>query len=307
MQPLSGTRSSLDSVSVGSPSVAPEDSSALSMASILARLASNWDEDDPAYDPRLRFEEDSDTGDEGDKGDDEVSSTSSSIDHTIPDYLPTRNFDNIDNKDVGSRFEDSPVSCVDSPVSELTLPTSDDDRYDDFAVPSPIILKPSRKHFNRRHGIYGGLVEKDVGENPSPELLADSPASDSTLPISFGSESDEFEALSANVLEPSREHLNRRLGIFGDTSKQVLSPSEVPFPVSVDDAVACGGLPSHRQRLLSTHSLRPQRKRVSGLQPLQLPRIVSMRHLVVGDALPPKDTSRRVSHWVHEPSGSAGA
>jgi hypothetical protein len=148
--------------------------------------------------------------------------------------------------------------------------------------------------------------ETYIRESPSPELLADSPASDSTSPTSVGSESDEFEALSANVLERSREHLNRRLGImiFGDTSKQVLSPS---FPVSLDDMVSCGGLSSRRQRLLSTHSLRPQRKRVSGLQPLQLPRIVSMRHLALGDPLPPKDTFRRVSHWVHEPRGSAGA
>jgi hypothetical protein len=207
----------------------------------------------------------------------------------------------------GSRFEDSPVSWVDSPVSGSSSPTSEVDRYDDLAAPSSITLKAIRKHSNRRHGIYGSLVGKDIRESPLPELLADSPASDSTSPTSVGSESDEFEALSANVLKRSREHLNRRLGIFGDTSKQVLSPSEVPFPVSVDDAVACDPLPSRRQRLLSTHSLRPQRKRVSGLQPLQLPRIVSMRHLALGDPLPPKDTFRRVSHWVHEPRGSAGA
>ena len=283
--------------------MAPEDSSALSMASILARLASDWDDDDPAYDPRLRFEEDLDTGDEGD---DEISSTLSGIDRAVPDYFPSRNLDNIENNDVGLLFEDSPVSWVDSPVSESTSPTSEDDRYDDLAAPSPAILKPSRKHFNRRHGIYGGLVGKDIRESPSPELLADSPASDSTSPTSVGSESDEFEALSTNVLAHSRKHLNRRFGIFGDTPKQVLSPSEVPFPVSVNDAVACDPLPSRRQRLLSTHSLRPQRKRVSGLQPLQLPRIVSMRHLAVGDPLPPKGTFRRVSHWVHEPNSSAG-
>ena len=75
MRPLSGTGSSLDSVSVGNPPAVPEDSSALAMASIIARLASDWDEDDPVYDPRLRFEEDSDTEDEGD---DEISSTSHS-------------------------------------------------------------------------------------------------------------------------------------------------------------------------------------------------------------------------------------
>ena len=280
--------------------MAPEDSSALSMASILARLASDWDDDDPAYDPRLRFEEDSDT-------DDEVSSTSSGIDRMVPDYLPTRNFDNIVNNDFGSRFEDSPVSWVDSPVSESTSPTSEEGASDDLEAPSSITLKAIRKHSNRRHGIYGGLVGRDVRESPSPELLADSPASDSTSPTSVGSESDEIEGLSTHVLERSREHLNRRLGIFGDTSKQVLSPSEVPFPVSVDDAFVCDPLPSRRQRLLSTHSLRPQRKRVSGLQPLQLPRIVSMRHLALGDPLPPKDTFRRVSHWAHEPRGSAGA
>jgi hypothetical protein len=274
------------------------------MASILARLASDWDEDDPAYDPRLRFEEDFDTGDEGD---DEVSSTSSGIDRTVSDYLHTRNFDNIENNDGGSRFEDSPLSWVDSPVSESTSPTSEGGASNDLEAPSSITLKSSRKYSNRRHGIYGGFVGKDIRETPSPELLADSPASDSTSPTSVGTESDEFEALSTNVLERSREHLNRRLGFFGDTSKQVLSPSEVPFPVSVNDEVACDPLPSRRQRLLSTHSLRPQRKRVSGLQPLQLPRIVSMRHLAVGDPLPPKDTFRRVSHWAHEPRGSAGA
>jgi len=304
MQPVSGTRSSLDYISVGSPPVPPEDSSALSMASILARLASDWDDDDPDYDPRLRFEEDSDTGDEGD---DEVSSTSSGINRTVPDYLPMRNFDKIVHNDFGSRFEDSPVSWVDSPVSESTSPTSEEGASEDLAAPSPTILKSSRKHFNRRHGIYGGLVGKDIRESPSPELLADSPASDSTSPTSVGSESDEFEALSTNVLEHSRKHLNRRFGIFGDTPKQVLSPSEVPFPVSVNDAFTYDPLPSRRQRLLSTHSLLPQRKRVSGLQPLQLPRIVSMRHLAVGDPLPSKDTFRRVSHWVHEPNSSTGA
>jgi len=303
MQPLSGTRSSLDSGSVGCPSVAPEDS-ALAMASILARLASDWDEDDPAYDPRLRFEEDSDTGDEGD---DEISSTLSGIHRTVPDYFHSCNFDNIENNDVGPRFKDSPVSWVDSPVSESTSPTSEEDGPDDLKVPSSITLKDIHKHSNRRHGIYGSLVGKDVRESPSPELLADSPASDSTSPTSVGSESDEFEALSANVLEHSRKHLNRRLGIFGDTSKQVLSPSEVPFPVSVNDAFTYDLLPSRRQRLLSTHSLRPQRKRVSGLQPLQLPRIVSMRHLAVGDPLPSKDTFRRASHWVLEPNSSTGA
>ena len=304
MQPLSGTRFSLDSISVGSPPVAPEDSSAFSMASFLARLASDWDEDDPAYDPRLRFEEDSDTGDEGD---DEISSTLSRIDRTIPDYFPSRDFDNIENNDVGPRFEDSPVSWVDSPVSGWSSPTSEDDGSDDLEAPSIITLKAIRKHSNRRHGIYGGFVKKDVRESPSPELLADSPASDSTSPTSVGSESDEFEGLSANVLEQSREHLNRRLGIFGDTPKQVLSPSEVPFLVSVDDAVACDFLPPRRRQLLSTHSLHVQRKRVSGLQPLQLPRIVSMRHLAVGDPLPSKDTFRRVSHCVHEPKSSTGA
>jgi hypothetical protein len=106
MQPLSGTCSSIDSISVGSLSAAPEDSS-LAMASILARLASDWNEDDPAYDPQLCFEEDSDTGDEGD---DEISSTSSGNNRKAPDYLPPCNFDNIDNNDVGSRFEDSPAS-----------------------------------------------------------------------------------------------------------------------------------------------------------------------------------------------------
>ena len=86
---------------------------------------------------------------------------------------------------------------------------------------------------------------------PSPELLADSPASDSTFPTSIGSESDEFKALSTNVLEHSRNHLNRCLGIFGDTAKQVLSPSEVLFPISGNGSVACDSLPSCRQWLLS--------------------------------------------------------
>lgn len=274
-------------------------SSALAMASILARLASDWDDDDPAFDPRLRFEEDSDTGDEGD---DEISSTSNSgNDWTVPDYLPARNFDNI-----SSPLEDSPASWVDSPVSESTSPTSEDDGSDDLEVPSPIVLRSIRKHSDRRLGIYGSLAVSRLHENPSPELLADSPVSDSTSPTSVGSESDEFEPLSANVLERSRKDLNRRLGFFGDTLKQVPSPSEVPFPVSVDDAVGCDGLASRRPLLLSTHSLRTKRKRVSGLQPLQLPRIVSMRHLGVGDPLPPKNF-QRVSQWVHEPSGSAGA
>ena len=295
IQPLSGTRSSLDSISVGSPPVVPEDSSAFTMASILARLASDWDEDDPAYDPRLRFEEDSDTGDEGN---DETSSTLFGIDRKVPDYSPSRNFYNSENNDVVSRFEDS---WVDSPVSKSTSPTSEGDGSDDLEVSSSIALEAIREHSNRRHGIYGGFVGENARESPSPELLADSPASDSTFATSVGSE---FEGLSTNVLERSREDLNRRLGIFGDT---VLSPSGVPFPVSVDDAVAYDGLTSRRQRLLSTHSLCGQRRRVSGLLPLQLPRIVSMRHLAVGDPLPPKDTFRRVSHCVHEPKSSTGA
>jgi hypothetical protein len=145
-------------------------------------------------------------------------------------------------------------------------------------------LKAIRKHSDGRHEIYGSLVAKHAHEKPSPELLADSPASDSTSPTSAGSESDEFEALSTNVLERSRKHLSRRLGIFGDTTKHVLSLSEVPFPVSVDDAAACDRLPSRRRLLLLKHSLRVQPRRISGLQPLQLPRIVSMRHLAVGDS-----------------------
>ena len=206
--------------------MAPEDSSAFAMASILARLASDWDKDNPAYDPRLRFEEDSDTGDEGDN---EICSTSSGNHRKAPDYLPARNFDNIDNNDVGLRFEDSPVSWVNSLVSGSSSPTSEDDGSDDLEAPSPNALKAIRKHSNRRHEIYGGLVKKDVCESPSRELLADSHASDSTSPTSVGSESDEFEPSSTNVLERSCRHLNRRLGIFGDTLKQVLSPSEVPF------------------------------------------------------------------------------
>ena len=304
MQPPSGTGSSLDSVSVGSPPAAPGDSSTLAMASIIARLASDWDDDDPAYDPRLRFEEDSDTGDDGD---DEISSTSSGIDRAAPDNLLASNLDNIDNNDVTSPLQGSPVSWVDSPVSESTSPTSEDEGSDDPEAASPIILKPIRKHSDRRHGIYGSLAMNHVGESPSPEFPADSPASDSTSPTSVGGESDQFEQLSVNVLERSRKDLNRRLGIFGHTSKHVLSSAGVPFPVPVDDAVGSDRLPSRQRLLLSTQSLRSQRKRVSGLQPLQLPRIVSMRHLAVSDPFPPKNTVQRVSQWVREPSSSASA
>ena len=289
MQPLSESCSALDSVSVGIP---PAASSALVMASILTRLASDWDDDDPAYDPRCRFEEDSDTGDEGD---DEFSSIETfGIDRTSPDYLPARQ---LDDYDVASPLEDSQVSWVDSPVSavsESTSPTSEDDGPYHFEVPSPIILKPIHKRSGRRHGIYGGLALDNVHENSSSEVLVDSPVSDSTSPTSIGGESDEFEELSAKVLERSREHLNRRLAIFGDTSKHVLSPAKVSFPVPTGGAVACDGLSFRRQMLVSTHSLRPQRKRVSGLQPLQLPRIVSMRTLPIGDP-PPVNTFQRLS------------
>ena len=105
IRPLSGTP--LVSVSVGNPPAASEDSSALAMASFIIRLASDWDGDDPAYDPRLRFE-DSDTGDEGD---DEIFSTShSDSDWTAPGSLLAGNLDKIDNNDVSSPLEDSPVS-----------------------------------------------------------------------------------------------------------------------------------------------------------------------------------------------------
>lgn len=173
--------------------------------------------------------------------------------------------DNVVNNDLGSRFEDSPVSWVDSPVSESTSPTSEEDGPDDLKTPSSIIMKAIRKHSNpnRRHRIYGSLVAKDALESPSPELLVKSPVSDSTSPTSVGGESYEFGALSINVLERSRKHLNRRLRIFGDASKHALSPSEVSFPVSVDDAAACDCLPSRRLLLLSTHSLRTQRKRAA--------------------------------------------
>jgi hypothetical protein len=89
--------------------------------------------------------------------------------------------------------------------------------------------------------------------------------------------------------------------------QHIFSLSEVPFPVSVDDAVACASLPLRRQRLLLTYSLHVQPRRISGVQPVQLSRILSMRHLAVGDSTPVKNTFRRVSHWVHEPSSSTGA
>jgi len=276
------------------------------MASILTRLASDWDDDDPAYDPRLRFEEDSDTGDEGD---DESSIESSGIDRTAPEYVPARQLDNTNDKDVGSPLEDSQVSWVDSPVSavsESTSSTSEDDGPHHLEATSPIILKPIHKHSGRRHGIYGGLALENVHESSSAEVLVDSPVSDSTSPTSIGGESDEFEELSAKVLERSREHLNRRLAIFGDGSKHVLSPAKVSFPVPTGAEVACDGPSPRRQTLVSTHSLRPQRKRVSGLQPLQLPRIVSMRTLPIGDP-PLVNTFRSLSPRLHEPTGSAGA
>jgi hypothetical protein len=83
----------------------------------------------------------------------------------------------------------------------LSSPTSEDDGFDDLEARSSIALKAIRKHSNRRHRIYGSLVVKDAHESPSPELLAESPVSDSTSPTSFGGESDEYGALSTNVLE----------------------------------------------------------------------------------------------------------
>jgi len=39
---------------------------------------------------------------------------------------------------------------------------TEDDGSDDLEAPSPNALKAIRKHSNRRHGIYGGLVKRDV-------------------------------------------------------------------------------------------------------------------------------------------------
>ncbi|KIM36160.1 hypothetical protein M413DRAFT_31913 [Hebeloma cylindrosporum] len=287
IRPLSGTSSLPVVAAVESPPTVPEDSAALVM-SIATRLAADWDDDDLAYDPRARFEEDSDTGDEGD---DEISSTSSGIDQTASDYLPARDLENI-NKDVSSPLEDSRVFWVDSPVSESTSPSSEDDGSDVLEVPSAIILKPIRKHSSRRLGIYGSfVVNQQVSENYSPEVLVDSPLSDSTSPTSVGGESDEFERLSKIDLERSRKHLNRRLGIFGGaSSRPVVEPAQVPFPVPVEDGVVYNRAPPRRPLLLSTHSsIRSPRKRISGLQPLQLPRIVSMRHLAIGVPSPVKN------------------
>ena len=156
------------------------------------------------------------------------------------------NLDNIADNDVGSRFEDSSVSWVDSSVSESTSPTSEDDGSDDLKAPSPIFLKSIRKHSDRRLGIYGSLITKYVLESPSPDPLADSPVSDSTSPTFVGCESNEFEPLSVNVLEHSRKDLYCRFGIFGDTSKHILSSSEIPSPVPADDAVSSDVLTSRR-------------------------------------------------------------
>ena len=65
---LSESLLSLDfvSVSLDDSPWASKDSLAL-VTSIIIRLAFEWDDDDPAYDPRLRFKEDSESGDFGDE------------------------------------------------------------------------------------------------------------------------------------------------------------------------------------------------------------------------------------------------
>jgi hypothetical protein len=124
--------------------------------------------------------------------------------------------------------------------------------------------------------------------------------------------SGDFELSSPTVLEPIRKYTSRRLGVYGDpTTNHLISPPQVPssLPVSID-AVDCdgNGLSPQRQKVLSMHALRTQPKRVSGLQPLLLPRFVSLRHPAAGEAPPSKNGWKRLSpQWIRKLRGSGVA
>jgi hypothetical protein len=296
---FSGTSSlGSDSDSVSQSPLAPEDSLAL-VKSIITRLASDWDDDDPAYDPRIRFEEDSDSGD---LDNDEISSVSHSCDESmVSNYLPADDLDdkNVEENDVGSPL-DSGLSLVDSPVSDSTLPTSEDDGADDLEVPSAITLEPIRKHADRRLGIAIKHILSQ-GEDVLSRPLVDSPVSGFISPTMIDGGSDDSQVFST-VLESCHNYPNRRHGIYGDlAANHVLSLPGVSssVPLSMDDALDSDRLSSRRQRILSMHSIRTQPKRVSGLQPLLLPRIISLRRSAANDAPPPSQTTwQRVSQFI---------
>jgi len=283
------TCSSLDLVPVPPDNSlsAPEDSLAL-VTSVIKRLVSDLDDDDSAYDSRLRFKESSESGE---FGDDDTSLVSLSDNAWMISYYSSP-ADDSDDKNIGDNYVgaplDSQLTWVNSPVSDSTSLTSEGDGP---GFPSAITLAPIRKHGNRHFGI-SGIPEKPFlpqGEDPSPRLLITPPVSGSLSPtlLNGGSDDLDLQLFSSTDLELQQTF-------------QVLSlPEASSVPLSMHGAVDFDGRHYQRRQVLSKHSLRSRAKRLSGLQfLLRLPKIVS---LCKDDAPASMNTWRRLSHFIRKP------